>query len=70
MLSSDSDFSDANLKEIAVDISLEVSWAVHKIFRAHGMGTYEVDTFHKPTLKAVGQKIFTLAEANFDGWFE
>ncbi|MCP1846815.1 MULTISPECIES: hypothetical protein [unclassified Bradyrhizobium] len=70
MLSSDPAFSDANLKEIAVDISLEVSWAVLQIFRAHGIGTFEVGTFHKSALKAVGKKLFTLAEANFDGWFE
>lgn len=70
MLSSDPAFSDINLKEIAADISLEVSWAVQQIFRAHGIGTYEVDTFHKPTLNAVGKRIFALAEANFDGWFE
>lgn len=70
MQSSDPAFSDANLKEIAVDISLEVSWAVLQIFRAHGIGTCEVDTYHKPAMKAVGKKLFTLAEANFDGCFE
>ncbi|MGY3347209.1 MULTISPECIES: hypothetical protein [unclassified Bradyrhizobium] len=70
MFSSDPTFSDANLKEIAVDISLEVSWAILQILRVHGIGTYEVDAHHRPLMKAVGKKLFALAEANFDGWFE
>jgi hypothetical protein len=66
MLSSDPAFSEANLSEIAVDISLEVSWAILKIFHGHGVSTYDVDTFNKPTFRTVGKKIFELAKANFD----
>ncbi|MCK1714156.1 MULTISPECIES: hypothetical protein [unclassified Bradyrhizobium] len=63
-------FSETHLKEIAADISLEVSWAIQAIFRAHGIGTYEVDTFHKPTLKALGRKVLKLAEAEFNALFK
>ena len=70
MLSSDPAFSEADLQEATEDISLRVSWAIYNIFHAHGISAYEVDVFHKPILKAVGKKLFRLAEANFEAWFE
>jgi hypothetical protein len=66
MLASHPTFSDTNLEEIAVYISLEVCRAIHKIFDAHGIGTYQVSTFHKPTLKVVGTKILQSAAADFN----
>jgi hypothetical protein len=58
------------LEKIITDISLRVSWAIHDVFRAHGLGTYEVDAIHKPTMKTVGANIFELASAKFDGWLK
>jgi len=70
MLSSDPAFSEAHLSELAVDISLEVSWVILKIFHSHGVSTYKVDTCHKPTFRTIGQRIFELAKANFDDSLE
>jgi hypothetical protein len=58
--------SDSILDEIAVDISLKVSWAILALFHSRGLGTYEAEMFHKSTFKKLGTKVFEVAKMNFD----